>query len=632
MKRYLAPIFSILFLLLYLVSNYRNQTPKSDFDFDLLGSTPVLLNGRIQPMDSVARNSLLAINGKRNAKYEDGTRHRAIEWLAELMLDGRKAETRPVFRIYDDGLRSILPTKQQKEDDEDERSPIAALLLGKGSSQFYYSFAEIMPLYERLRMDAIAASEFDAKERNRYQTAVIELVNGLGVFHALRNSVHHGELDSFREELEILQTTLPAGIEALNKQQAGETFDEEALAKMISFARIYQNFEKQGHFFTHPTLQADGELDWKKAGALLGEISADGTPSPTTLAYASIVDAYRQGDTEKFNASVAELHQALRDVSPQTFGKSAAERTFNYLEPFYIAMVGYVMVLLLAIVSWIRWPEALSRAAFATAALSLLIHTAGIGYRIYIIGYAPVINLYSSAIFVGWGAVVLALILERLHRNGIGNVVASLVGFSTLLVAHHLGDDGDTLEMMRAVLDSNFWLSTHVITITIGYSATFLAGAIALVFVLMGLFTARITPDMEKSVKGMVYGIICFSMLFSFVGTVLGGIWADQSWGRFWGWDPKENGAILIVLWNAVILHSRWGGFIKTRGLMAMAIFGNIVTSWSWMGTNMLGIGLHSYGFMSAAFYYLVGFVASQLVFIGLAMLPTQMWKSNIKA
>ena len=107
----------------------------------------------------------------------------------------------------------------------------------------------------------------------------------------------------------------------------------------------------------------------------------------------------------------------------------------------------------------------------------------------------------------------------------------------------------------------------------------------------------------------MVYGIVCFATLFSFVGTVLGGIWADQSWGRFWGWDPKENGAIIIVLWNALILHLRWGGMIRERGLINCAIVGNIVTSWSWFGVNMLEIGLHSYGFMSGAFKWLLAFV-----------------------
>jgi hypothetical protein len=131
-----------------------------------------------------------------------------------------------------------------------------------------------------------------------------------------------------------------------------------------------------------------------------------------------------------------------------------------------------------------------------------------------------------------------------------------------------------------------------------------------------------------KSLNRMIYGIICFATLFSFVGTVLGGIWADQSWGRFWGWDPKENGALIIVLWNALVLHARWGGLIRERGLAVMAVAGNIVTSWSWFGVNMLGIGLHSYGFTSAAFFWLSLFVVSQLLLIGLGWLPKPMWRS----
>src|SRR5439155_3850072 len=134
--------------------------------------------------------------------------------------------------------------------------------------------------------------------------------------------------------------------------------------------------------------------------------------------------------------------------------------------------------------------------------------------------------------------------------------------------------------------------------------------------------------EIGKALAKMVYGIACFATLFSFVGTILGGIWADQSWGRFWGWDPKENGALMIVLWNAIILHARWGGLVKDRGLMNLAVVGNIVTSFSWFGVNMLGIGLHSYGFMDAAFKWLMAFVGSQLLIIGLGLLPLHLWAS----
>jgi ABC-type transport system involved in cytochrome c biogenesis permease subunit len=136
------------------------------------------------------------------------------------------------------------------------------------------------------------------------------------------------------------------------------------------------------------------------------------------------------------------------------------------------------------------------------------------------------------------------------------------------------------------------------------------------------LFDPHWTKESAAALEKMVYGVVCFSTFFSFLGTILGGIWADQSWGRFWGWDPKENGALLIVLWNAIILHARWGKLVDQKNLMAMAVAGNIVTALSWFGVNMLGIGLHSYGFMDKAFVWLMVFVASQLLIIGLAYVP----------
>jgi ABC-type transport system involved in cytochrome c biogenesis permease subunit len=187
------------------------------------------------------------------------------------------------------------------------------------------------------------------------------------------------------------------------------------------------------------------------------------------------------------------------------------------------------------------------------------------------------------------------------------------------------------MQMMQAVLDTNFWLATHVVVVTLGYSATFVAGLLAVLYVTLGFFTKSLTDDMGKSLAKMVYGIVCFAALFSFVGTVLGGIWADQSWGRFWGWDAKENGALMIVLWNALFLHARWGGLAKGNALMAIAIGGNIITSWSWFGVNLLGIGLHSYGFMSAAFNWLMLFVASQLALIALSLLPAKLWRSQTR-
>jgi cytochrome c-type biogenesis protein CcsB len=309
--------------------------------------------------------------------------------------------------------------------------------------------------------------------------------------------------------------------------------------------------------------------------------------------------------------------------------------------------------------------ESLRRSAFYLLILAGLVHTFGLVFRMALEGRPPVTNLYSSAIFIGWATMILGVIVERIYRVGIGILVGSLAGFVTLLIAHNLALGGDTMEMLRAVLDTNFWLATHVVVITLGYASTFFAGLLAILYIFLGVFTPllsqKVTPrtaaaismtagvagglhagagaaeqlapavgrvEIGKALGKMVYGVVCFATLFSFVGTVLGGIWADQSWGRFWGWDPKENGALLIVLWNAIILHARWGGLVRERGIMNLAVFGNIVTSFSWFGVNMLGIGLHSYGFMDAAFKWLMIFIGSQVFIIALGLLPLEVWRS----
>ena len=132
--------------------------------------------------------------------------------------------------------------------------------------------------------------------------------------------------------------------------------------------------------------------------------------------------------------------------------------------------------------------------------------------------------------------------------------------------------------------------------------------------------------DLGKMLSALLYAVICFASLLSFVGTVLGGIWADQSWGRFWGWDPKENGAVLIVLWNALILHARWCGLVKERGMAVLALVGNMITTWSWFGTNQLGVGLHAYGFSNTLATGCTITWLFHLGLIGAGCLPKSLW------
>ena len=457
----------------------------------------------------------------------------------------------------------------------------------------------------------------------------MKLTDTMNLYERLEVSLKPPVTDDFAAELDAYLKSIPPGIAAVNARDAGQKFDQTAFNTLLGFMGGYNNVASFALPLTIPPANANlPRDDWQNIGTNLMQTARTGELNPAAKYYAEMVTAYRADQPADFNQAVAGYRVWLADRFTPQLRKADQEFFFSTMEPFYKAMVIYVLALVLALLSWFTLADWMRRSAFYLVILAWIIHTFGLVFRMYLEGRPPVTNLYSSAIFIGWGAVILGMALEKIYRDGIGSVVAAFVGFVTLIIAHNLALGGDTMEMMRAVLDTNFWLATHVVTVTLGYASTFVAGFLAIIYILRGVFTTTLPEATAKSLARMVYGIVCFATLFSFVGTVLGGIWADQSWGRFWGWDPKENGALLIVLWNATILHARWGGLVRERGLMNLAVIGNIVTSFSWFGVNMLGIGLHSYGFMDAAFKWLMLFIGSQVAIILLGLLPQKLWRS----
>jgi len=589
----------------------------TDFAFNEFGKLPVVFNGRLKPMDSLARNSLLEIREKQTLDTEpwndwDPKIISANEWLVNVMMNPAVADAWPVFRVDNPELITKLNLPERN--------------LAQRQDGKHYSWNQIAPSFDSLNKENDRVQKIESAERSAYEHAVSKVFERLLLYEALENTLQPQDASDWKQELSDYEALIPTGAAAVLAQQAGQKYDQ---AVFNAFAGDLQRFDDMSQLDTPlvvPPQNPSG--NWQRVGTALVNAAKGEKISPAIPAYASMADAFKKGNAADFNATLADYRASLVPSFSPALRKARAEVFFNQMQPFYAALIIYIVAGLLAVCSWFNLSETLRRSAVWLISLAFVIHTTGLIYRMVLEGRPPVTNLYSSAIFIGWGAVVLGLVLEKIHRNGIGAVAASGIGFITLVIAQNLAVDGDTMEMMRAVLDTNFWLATHVVAVTTGYASTFVAGFLALIYILRGMFTQTLDEATGKSLARMIYGIVCFATLFSFVGTVLGGIWADQSWGRFWGWDPKENGALIIVLWNALILHLRWGGMIRERGLVNCAIFGNIVTSWSWFGVNMLGIGLHSYGFTDAAFKWLALFVASQLAFIALGLLPKGMWRS----
>jgi ABC-type transport system involved in cytochrome c biogenesis permease subunit len=613
MKRFI-PLLILLGGALYLGASFFSPPASAEFDIEGFGRLPVLANGRIKPMDTVARSSLLMMQGRQTVRDAAGDKLSPTAWLLDVFFRPEKADLYRHFEIVHPDTLALF--RLTTEDGEDKKR---------------FSYHQLVPRLEELDRQAALASNVESALRDSFQRSILETRNRVVLYQQIRHSlVMPGETD-FLGDLQNLADNLPAAMAAVRARQADQPHDETLARLVLRSGQAFVRMEQVGNLLTNPPRDpAADPTAWKKTGQALVESFQSGGVNPYALTYAGLAHAWRGQNPEQFNTIVRLFREQLDARFPQKIDKVGVETAFNAAAPFTRSMGLYVIAFLVAAASWLRWPDTLGRGGYYLVALAWVATTIGIATRMWLEGRPPVTNLYSSALFVGWGSVGLCLLLEMLYRNAIGSVAGSAIGFCTLVVAHHLSLSGDTLEMMRAVLDSNFWLATHVIVITLGYSATFLAGFIGMIYVVRGTLTKSLDKPTAVALNRMVYGIVCFATLFNLVGTVLGGIWADQSWGRFWGWDPKENGALIIVLWNAIMLHCRWGGLTRTRGMMALAIFGSVVTSWSWFGTNMLGIGLHSYGFMDAAFYWLLAFVLSQLAFIALAYLHPSKWRSPV--
>ena len=631
--------------------------PKKDGEFHArdFGRLPVLLNGRIQPLDSVARNSLLQIRSTGDVPLEEvpswkfwhhPKKLKSTAWLLEVMARPEVADTRPIFLITHSELLGELKLEDKGVDKSGLR---------------YYTFEQLKPVLKVISEQSQKAGQIKSEDQTAFQKQVTKLANAVMLYQRLKVTLQPEGVDDFSKELtDFLQDLGPAQV-AAKASESGKDFDRQAIERMAQPLQDFQLMAKFSYPLVVPPLTPTASHDdWQNAGTSLLDSARTGAIHPAVNDYALMMAAFRNDKPDAFNQALNDYKTWLEPRFGKEVLKGKAEFYYNDTKAFLHATIIYIFAFILAgaaVLSLTVSPsvsESLRRSAYYLIILAGVVHTCGLVFRMVLEGRPPVTNLYSSAIFIGWGTMVLGLIIERIYRVGIGSLVASFAGFVTLLIAYNLALGGDTMEMLRAVLDTNFWLATHVVVITLGYASTFFAGLLAILYIFLGVFTpnlrqklapapaaavankaktaatTRSVPQIElgKALSKMVYGVICFATLFSFVGTVLGGIWADQSWGRFWGWDPKENGALLIVLWNALILHARWGGLVRDRGIMNLAVFGNIVTSFSWFGVNMLGIGLHSYGFMDAAFKWLMFFVGSQAVIIGLGLLPLSLWRS----
>jgi len=379
----------------------------------------------------------------------------------------------------------------------------------------------------------------------------------------------------------------------------------------------------------------------KPAPAVWGNMT-DKSPEgePIRGQFVELLRAYQAGDEVQFDR-VTELLRAAVEGEIPSYEQSIkprvqAESIYNRSRPFLIAWICYLIAgLLWTLSEFVKKPKILKRVknlALNVTVLAAGSQMAGIALRCYVAGRPPVTNMYESIIWVSLGVVAFGGIIYALHRQAVVLAVASLMAMLGLIAGDSAPAILDpSIHPLVPVLRSNYWLTIHVLTITLGYAAFALSLGLANISLFQflkkpkrgGKATLKISsqaPTQQvkvNSLNQLNYRAIQFGVVFIAAGTILGGIWADYSWGRFWGWDPKEVWALITLLCYLVILHGRYAGWVGPLGFAVWSGVSFLSVVMAWYGVNfVLGVGLHSYGFSTGGTPWVLGFVGAQMAFI----------------
>ncbi|MFV1994494.1 MAG: cytochrome c biogenesis protein [Verrucomicrobiales bacterium] len=637
---FLPPIFALAFSSLFTagaaaagggdapaLESYRHWDPEI---VEIFRSLPIQDEGRVKPLDTFAQFRMFRLHGKRSMRFTAGSGESVetfkigpTQWMLDLLFRPQIAGKMPTFQV------------------NDSRIVIAFGIEAHEKRRGRYSYEEILPGRAKLSELGMKYAEIEAGDRTYDQGMIVNLARNVSDFEFLSNQFAFA-----RKGIEVERSALPEGVFAgsepdrvaisdllrgMGKLREHVAGDRDKITEGVELAMHQVEFYSQtarGLAIFPPEKQQE---KWLSGGEMIAASVGDDAALEWGLPRIELIEALAgaledPGDFATKAGALKEL--VVADATERgEYGRVGMEVAFYKAKFFYRSLLCFLLGFVLLSFSWLAPASGLSKrltaGVVACAILGELLLVTGIVWRSIIQSRAPIYNLYDTIIFIAAIAVLVALLMEYANREGLGLAVAVFLGGAGMFLAmrFEVKDANDTMESMRAVLASNFWLATHVTTINIGYSAGFLASGIAHFYLFARLFKRGDSRERLRTATRMTYGAICFCLFFGLVGTVLGGIWANYSWGRFWGWDPKENGALMIVLWTLIILHARMGGYIRDLGVNLCAIIGGMIVSFSWWGVNLLGVGLHGYGFTEGVWAALYTFWAIELL-----MIATGIW------
>jgi len=563
------------------------------FDWNVWRTLPVQNGGRQKPLDTLAWEMLRTIANR--GSLEDPDTHERLSPIA--------------------GYLTMLFDWQGWE--HDDRSHLELVI-------------DWRPMYFHLHQ----ADKWDRAPLLRVDYPPLR--KALGVTNG--NHISPWELADYKLKDDKSQREIPFSTWAeqlLAAQETGQElteFDKKGL-ELADRLWSYQH-HRMGRTLEVLPLQGSEEEKWVPLAHLLlsrfnASNDATGDLRQAQRLFLQARQAFHDRDGERFNAASREFVALLRRIGPEA-GSYPSERVaalevaYNRWAPFrigWICMLAAALGMLLHSGARWRWFYHVAIVSYLAGLVAIGI---GFGMRIAISGRPPVTNMYESVIYVGAGVALFGALFELIYRKRFILAAASTVATVVLVLADNCPLLLDpSVRPLEPVLRSNFWLVTHVMTITLSYAA--LALALGIANITLGYYLLGVDhPAAIGALSRFTYKAIQLGVLLLSAGIILGGVWADYSWGRFWGWDPKEVWALIALLGYLAVLHARYAGWVGHRGLAALSVGCFTLVVMAWYGVNfVLGAGLHSYGFGGGGQGYVYSAVVLQLLYVGAALWRT---------
>lgn len=591
---------------------------------DQMASVPVQDNGRTKPLSVLAAFKLYYIHGRRDLKYSipdvKGVQRKItlepIEWLLDIWCYPRQAARYPLFRIEHSGVLDALgfANDGQKLDFE------------------YLSYVQVYEVVQTLQKLARGYLDKESKDRSTVEEHIVQLWGRFLAYDTMHRQVAalHYVLPTSDAKLQEVfgSDQLTMGVIASRADAfQGLLPKTDAAMKNISpeltqvFEFVQEAVERDGGGIGLVAPLDEGTDEWLTLGDSFERV-IKGQRGPVVDMIGQLqlaMDAETHDGKEQ--ALLAYREVAVAGASAYHDNEVTELETDYYRASWhYWAIHTFLFAFLLATICWlfprskILWWVSMGVTILGLGALSY-----DLVLRCLITGRPPIKNLYDTFLFIAAVSVFIGVAAEFVIPRRIALAAAPLLGALLIMFARmfEVSNHQDTMDPLVAVLDSNFWLATHVTSINIGYAGGLAAAALANIWILMRVLRISHPSDAPaKALVRMTYGVTCFGLVFAVVGTILGGVWANDSWGRFWGWDPKENGALMICLSQIALLHARMSGWVRDFGFIIWAAVTGAVVVFSWFHVNLLGVGLHSYGFSDSMRTGVWASYATQLGFI----------------